>query len=236
MIAVEKLAIRQGAFSLEGISFEIPAGDHVVLMGKTGTGKTSIIEAICGLRPIQQGKIVLDGKDVTTRKPAERGIGFVPQDGALFGSMSVYEQLAFSLSLRKWSRRAIQDRVEELALLLNINPLLDRKPANLSGGEKQRVALGRALAFHPAILCLDEPLSALDEETRGEMYSLLKHVQQVVGVTSLHVTHNPREATILADSVLLLRGGKITQLSKEEFAASLSNESVPPQLDPTSVL
>lgn len=210
MITVSSLAIQMGSFSLEKISFEIPDGGYAALMGRTGAGKTTILEAICGLRPVVSGTIELAGRDVTSLKPAERGIGYVPQDGALFSTMSIRDHLAFSLVIRKWSKSAIDSRVAELVELLGIAHLLDRKPAGLSGGEEQRVSLGRALAFRPTILCMDEPLSALDDQTRAEMYELLAHVRQHTGVTTLHITHNQSEAASLADQLLVLEDGQIT--------------------------
>ena len=202
MIAVENLSVRAGTFALDDISFEIPSGAYGVLMGKTGSGKTTLLETICGLRPATAGHILLDGVDVTHVPPALRGVGYVPQDGALFPTMNVGDQMAFSLSLRHWNTKRIAARVHELAQLLDISHLLHRFPEGLSGGERQRVALGRALAFRPAILCLDEPLSALDEDTREVLRNLLKEVQHVENVTMLHVTHSRQEADLLADTVL----------------------------------
>lgn len=207
MISVENLSIQVGTFRLQQIGFDVPPGQYAVLMGQTGSGKTTLLEAICGLAPIESGRIRLMGTDVTSRRPAERGIGYVPQDGALFTTMTVREHLAFSLVLRKWSRQDVRRRVDELASLLGIGHLLDRPPRGLSGGERQRVALGRALACMPGILCLDEPLSALDEQTRAGMCDLLKNVQRHTGVTTLHVTHNRDEAELLADRLLILRDG-----------------------------
>jgi len=209
MIRLENVSIRVGRFALANICFEIPTGQCGVLMGRTGSGKTTLLEAICGLRAVASGSIRFLDRDVTRLKPAERGIGYVPQDRALFQTMTVREHLAFALAIRKADRQAIAQRVAELSRLLGIEHLLDRKPHGLSGGEAQRVALGRALAARPGILCLDEPLSALDDETRGEMYELLEKVQQTTGVTTLHVTHNLREAEQLADRILLLKNGKV---------------------------
>lgn len=212
MIAVENLSVAAGAFRLDGVSFEIPAGRYGVLMGKTGCGKTTILETICGLKPAASGSIRLMGDDVTGAKPAERNIGFVPQDGALFMTMNVRENVGFALRVRGWKRDRIDARVEELAELLAVTHLLGRMPTGLSGGEQQRVALGRALACHPGILCLDEPLSALDDDTRKSMIGLLKDVQRKTGVTALHITHNRVEAEQLADTFMRIEDGKLAVL------------------------
>ena len=227
MIAVKALSVRAASFALNGISFEIPGGAYGVLMGKTGSGKTTLLEALCGLRPALGGKIEVMGRDVTHLKPAQRGIGYVPQDRALFTTMTIREHLAFALVLRKWNDADIARRVGELAELLGIAHLLRRKPLGLSGGEAQRVALGRALSCRPGVLILDEPLSALDDETRQEMYALLKIVREQSHVTALHVTHSRAEAQWLGDTLLKLEGGAVVPLeriedsvAKHDFAAS----------------
>lgn len=209
MIRVENLHISAGTFSLKGISFEIPTGCYGMLMGKTGSGKTTILEAIAGLRPISGGQIILDGKDVTRLRPAERNIGLVPQDGALFTTMSVQRQLAFALDVRNVPKRESEETVMRLAERLEIGHLLKRSVAGLSGGEQQRVALGRALAFGPRVLCLDEPLSALDQETRGQIMRLLKRVQQESGVTCLHVTHSEMEADAMGDVRIAIQDNQV---------------------------
>ncbi len=209
MIAVEKLALRQGDFSLNDLSFELPEGAYGVLVGRSGCGKTSLLEAVCGLRPINSGRIILGGQDVTDLKPGERGVGYVPQDGALFPHLSVARQLAFSLVLRKTEPAQIAKRVDELSERLGIKHLLDRMPDSLSGGECQRVALGRALSLYPKYLCLDEPLSALDDETHEEIYGLLQQTVKGSDVTVLHVTHNKREVESLADVVLRMKGEEL---------------------------
>jgi molybdate/tungstate transport system ATP-binding protein len=218
LIRVENLSLRAGQFSLDSVSFEIPTGSYGVLMGRTGVGKTTLLESLCGLRQVAAGRIWLADREVTNLKPSERGIGFVPQDGALFETMSVREHLGFALVIRKQKRPAVAGRVSELAELLGIEKLLDRKPDGLSGGERQRVALGRALSARPSILCMDEPLSALDEATRDEMYLLLESVCGKTGVTTLHITHNRAEASRLADVVLLLENGTIRQLSEDALS------------------
>lgn len=209
MIQLESISIRMGTFALRDVSFEIASGAYGVLMGRTGCGKTTLLEAIAGLRPVAKGIIRLEGVDVTSLKPAERGIGYVPQDLALFPTMTVREHLAFALEVRRWDKAHVDGRIAEMARLLGIAPLLDRKPQGLSGGEQQRVALGRALSFRPRMLLLDEPLSALDEETRRQMYEVLKRVQRHEHVTALHVTHSSEEARELADQVVRLEEGVV---------------------------
>lgn len=210
MIAVEKLGFHAGKFSLQAISFHIRPRQYAALMGRTGSGKTTLIECICGLRRVERGSIRLGGKDVTAWPPARRGVGYVPQDGALFPTMTVREHLGFPLLIRRWPRWEISRRIASLVELLEIGHLLDRKPAGLSGGEAQRVALGRALAFRPSVLVLDEPMSALDDDTRQQMYILLRRVRQETEVTALHVTHNRQEAQALADVLFRLQDGRVT--------------------------
>jgi ABC-type sugar transport system ATPase subunit len=219
MLVLRNVCLRAGAFELKDISLQVPAGTYGVLMGRTGCGKTTLLEAITGLRPILYGHVYVNGTDVTDLRPAERGIGYVPQDLALFPPLSVREHLAFALVVRRWPRADLEQRVMELAEWLGLTPLLDRFPVGLSGGEKQRVALGRALAHRPATLCLDEPLSALDEETRGQIRALLKQVQQRTGVTVLHVTHSFEEATALADGLFRLEDGRVSEVRPGERGA-----------------
>ncbi len=210
MIEVEAITLRMGSFLLRDVSFRVPAEACAVLMGRTGTGKTTLLEAVCGLRRVEAGRILLDGRDVTRLSPAERGIGFVPQDGALFRHLTVRQNLEFALALRRWSRDRIAARIAELAAWLQLEPLLARSTEGLSGGESQRVALGRALAAHPGILCLDEPLSALDDDTRDDICGVLEDLRRRTRVTILHITHNRREAQRLADLLLTLDQGTLT--------------------------
>ncbi len=209
MIALDSIAWRAGTFRLENVSFTVPAGRYAVLMGRTGCGKTTLIEIICGLRQPRNGRVIVADRDVTHEPPGERGIGYVPQDGALFPTFKVREQLGFALRLRKRPADEISARVAELARELGIEHLLDRLPQNLSGGERQRVALGRALAAKPKVLLLDEPLSALDEELRDDLSALLKRVQREHSITALHITHSRAEAATLADFLFRLENGAV---------------------------
>lgn len=213
MIEVANLTVWAGNFCLKEASFTVPQGNYAVLMGRTGSGKTTLLEAICGLRTIQAGTIRLGGVDVSFAPPAERGIGYVPQDLALFPTMTVKEHLEFALKIRRQPRTLINERTNELARLLGIEHLLSRRPLGLSGGEAQRVALGRALSFRPTVLLFDEPLSALDETTRDEMYTLLRNIRQQTEMTVLHITHSRQEAQTLADCLFELHDGQINPRS-----------------------
>lgn len=246
MIRLESIAVRQGRFRLEGIHLHVEPGQYAVLMGSTGCGKSTIIELICGLRRPHRGTIHLAGRPVVDLtpgrprvfiRPASRGVGYVPQDGALFASMPVRDQLAFALTLRAWPRRDRLARVAQLADELGIAHLLDRTPERLSGGERQRVALGRALAFRPSVVCLDEPLSALDEPTRADMCRVIEDACHAERVTALHVTHSTAEARRLADRVFRLRDGQIAELDPTDLPIITLGErratSPPPLVEET---
>jgi len=209
MIRLENIGWQAGAFRLENMSLTVPAGSYAVLMGRTGCGKTTLLEIICGLRRPLAGRVFIGGRDVTHQPPAARGVGYVPQDGAMFPTMTVREQLGFALRLRRQPAAEIAARVGGLAVELGITALLDRLPQHLSGGERQRVALGRALAARPQVLVLDEPLSALDEELRDDLAALLKRAQREYSLTALHITHSRAEAALVADVLFSLADGRI---------------------------
>jgi molybdate/tungstate transport system ATP-binding protein len=195
-----------GRVILDDVTLQIAHGVYAVLMGPTGCGKTTLLEILCGLREPQSGRVRLDGRDVTDLEPRERGIGYLPQDLALFPGLQVRQQIAFALKLRGEPSEA---RVKQLADELGIAPLLDRLPDRLSGGEKQRVALARALAASPKLLLLDEPLSALDETMRADAAAMLKRIQKEHALTILHVTHSESEAAQLADVRLSFKEGRV---------------------------
>lgn len=209
MISLQNISIKLGQFTLENVSLEIPESKYGVLMGSSGSGKTTIVESICGLKKIKSGKIILNGIDVTNFRPGDRHLGYVPQEGVLFSTMTVKEQIAFGPIVRGWKKPAAFERAEELADSLEIEHLLSRKPAGLSGGESQRVALARALASKPNLVCLDEPLSSLDEDNREKACSLIKKLHQQENFTVLHITHSASEAKLMGDHVFRISEGKL---------------------------
>ena len=194
---------------LDGLSFEVPSAAYAVLMGRTGSGKTTLLEILCGLRSPSSGTVRIDGRAVTDLPPGERGIGYVPQDGALFPTLTVREQIAFGLRMRGVAADEIATRVLEAAEGVGVSALLDRLPTGLSGGERQRVALARALVVKPSVLLLDEPLASVDEETQDGLIDLLQRTQREHRITVLHVTHSRREAEGLGELHLRLEGGRV---------------------------
>lgn len=226
MIELRRLSVRSGGFVLENLALMVPAGGYGVLMGSTGSGKTTLLEAICGLRTVVAGSLLLDGVDVTRWSVGSRGIGYVPQDAGLFPTLSVRAHLAFGLELRRVPRREIHRRVEEVAAALGISELLARTPRHLSGGEARRVAIGRAIAFRPRLLLLDEPLSALDEGHRLRLIDLLKMIHRAEQVTTLHVTHYSDEAAAVGEHFFRLKDGRIATCGSPE-----AGEAAAPQGD-----
>ncbi|MGD2178833.1 MAG: tungstate ABC transporter ATP-binding protein WtpC [Anaerolineae bacterium] len=199
-------------FHVRGIDLEVGAGEYFVVLGPTGAGKTVLLETIAGLFQPRRGCILLDGEEITNTPPEHRGFGFVYQDYALFPHLNVLENIAFGLRLDRLHRAAITERVEETSQMLGIDHLLERSPRTLSGGERQRAALARALVVEPRLLLLDEPLSALDPETREGLQRELARVHRELGTTTLHVTHDFQEAVALADRIAVVHGGQIVQV------------------------
>lgn len=214
MIEIRNLCLAQGSFTLDNISLRLEPGEYGTLMGETGCGKTTLIEAICGLRPVRDGVILAGGVDVTKLPPAERQIGYVPQDAVLFPTMRVDHQILFGLEIRGVDRKIRHHRLEELAEKLAITTILRRYPGHLSGGEKQRVALARALAFRPRLLCLDEPLSAIDRATHQQLAALLQTIHRTESITILHITHSHSEARSLGTRHFRLTAGSIQEVQE----------------------
>jgi sn-glycerol 3-phosphate transport system ATP-binding protein len=200
--------------ALEGISFEAEAGSFVVLLGPSGCGKSTTLRLIAGLDTPTAGTIRIGGRDVTRLPPAERGISMVFQSYALFPHLSVAENIVFGLRVRKVLDR--DAKLKRAADMLGLEKLLDRKPSQLSGGQQQRVALGRAIVAEAPVCLMDEPLSNLDAQLRGEMRREIRALQQRLAITMVYVTHDQTEAMTMADRVVLLNGGRIEQVGSPE--------------------
>lgn len=227
MIALKNLSLRAGRFLVEDVSLSLANAEYFVLMGPTGAGKTLLVKCICGLIRPFRGSVLLDGRDVTRLQPRLRRIGYVPQDCGLFPHLSVAANITFSLRARGISRRRAIDKVAPLVEMLSLGPLLQRGTRDLSGGERQKVALARALAAQPKAILLDEPVSALDEPTRREVCQELSRVQRRFGVTTIHVCHSTAEAESVADRIGIIHAGRLIQTgTMEQLTASPANETV----------
>jgi len=211
MIRVRGLRFSVGAFALRDISLEIDSSEYFVLLGPTGAGKTLFIECLCGLIRPASGTIEIGGREVTRLAPRLRGIGYVPQHQALFPHLNVRRNITFPLRGRHLSQDSIRERIEPLIELMPLGPLLERWPAHLSGGERQMVALARALATQPDLLLLDEPVSAVDEATREQLCAQLRRIQRQLRVTTIHVSHIVEEAFSVGDRAGILHEGRLVQ-------------------------
>ena len=193
------------------VSFGIEQGRLIALLGPSGSGKTTILRMIAGLETPDSGEIVIDGKVVNNIPASERGIGFVFQNYALFRYMTVYDNIAFGLNVKKENKKYIDERVHELLKLISLDGLEKRYPSQLSGGQRQRVAFARALAPNPYLLLLDEPFAAIDAKVRQELRSWLKEMIEKLGITSIFVTHDQDEAIEVADEIIITNKGHIEQ-------------------------
>jgi ABC-type Fe3+/spermidine/putrescine transport system ATPase subunit len=212
MIHIENLSIDLGVFHLRDVDLRIEEGEYMVLLGPTGAGKTVLIECVVGIHKPGAGRVLIEGRDLTGLDPEERNVGFVPQDYCLFPNMTVRRNLAYGLKARRMPGEEVRERVEGMMDLLGISHLDYRLPLHLSGGEKQRVALGRALVTEPSVLLLDEPLAALDENLRSELAAELRRVQRQVHGTFLHVCHSFDETADVADRIAIMDEGRLVQV------------------------
>lgn len=201
---------------IDGINLEIKDKEFIVLVGSSGCGKSTILRLISGLEDITSGEIFIDSKIVNNIHPKDRDIAFVFQSYALYPHMSVYENIAFGLKMRKYSKQEIDTKVRDVAKALNLEDLLERKPKQLSGGQRQRVALGRAIVRNPKVFLMDEPLSNLDANLRVQMRSEIKRLHQKLKTTFIYVTHDQTEALTMGDRIVVLDKGKIQQADTPE--------------------
>lgn len=216
-LSIRNLTKKYGHLAaLENFSLEINSGEFMVLLGPSGCGKTTVLRCIAGLTDITSGEIHIGGELVNKLPPKDRDVAMVFQNYSLYPHMNVYDNIAFPLKMRKLQKNQIDDRVQKIADLLNISNLLQRKPKEISGGQMQRVALGRALVREPKIFLMDEPLSNLDAKLRTEMRVEIKKLQKKVGITTLYITHDQAEAMSMADHVGIMNSGKMLQLDSPQ--------------------
>ncbi|MBR2675077.1 MAG: ABC transporter ATP-binding protein [Mogibacterium sp.] len=221
--------------AVSGVDLGIEKGELIALLGPSGSGKTTLLRMIAGLEVPTEGDIYIEDVRVNDLSPADRKIGFVFQNYALFRYMTVYENIAFGLEVRKEGKKEIRERVMELLKLTELTELKDRYPNQLSGGQQQRVAFARALATQPSLLLLDEPFAAIDAKVRKELRRWLRNMIREVGITSIFVTHDQEEAVDMADRIVLLKEGKLVQTGTPreiyespatEFVASFMGDPV----------
>ena len=197
--------------AVDDVSLELAGGSFVTLLGPSGCGKTTTLRMIAGFEAPTSGRILVDGADVSRRTPDKREMGMVFQSYALFPHLTVFENVAYGLRLRRRSGSGLRAAVEKTLALVNLHGLGDRRPSELSGGQQQRVALARAMAIEPRVLLFDEPLSNLDAKLRVSLRSEIRRIQQTLGITSVYVTHDQSEAMALSDVVVVMNAGRVEQ-------------------------
>ena len=214
-LAIEEVTKVYGddTVAVQDMSIDIADGEFIVFVGPSGCGKSTALRMIAGLEDITEGKISIGDQVINDVSPGDRNVAMVFQNYALFPHMKVRDNIAFGLQIRKESKEDIQSRVEEVARVLDIEPLLDRKPKALSGGQRQRVALGRAIIREPSAFLMDEPLSNLDAKLRGQMRTELSKLHNRLGTTTIYVTHDQTEAMTMADRIVLLKDGVVQQMA-----------------------
>nr|AUN36283.1 sulfate and thiosulfate import ATP-binding protein CysA [uncultured bacterium] len=227
-IQARDISKKFGTFdALANVSLEVPTGQLVALLGPSGSGKTTLLRVIAGLETSDQGEVLYGENNVTGLSARDRNVGFVFQHYALFNHMTIFENIAFGLRVRKWKNDAVKERVHELLKLIQLENLAKRYPSQLSGGQRQRVALARSLAPQPKVLLLDEPFGALDAKVRLELRRWLRRLHDEIHMTSLFVTHDQEEAFEVADRVVVMNKGRIEQVgSPDEVFAHPANAFV----------
>jgi sulfate/thiosulfate transport system ATP-binding protein len=212
-IDAQSISKRFGDFvALDDVTLDVQEGSLTALLGPSGSGKSTLLRIVAGLETPDSGSVLIDGSDVTRARPQERGIGFVFQHYAAFTHMTVRENVAFGLRIRKRPRDRVRARVDELLSLVGLTQWGEQRPAQLSGGQRQRMALARALAVEPRVLLLDEPFGALDANVRAELRRWLRRLHDEQGVTTVLVTHDQEEAMEVADTIAVMNEGRIEQV------------------------
>ncbi|MEO8536091.1 MAG: ABC transporter ATP-binding protein [Betaproteobacteria bacterium] len=214
-VGMRGIVKRHGSLTvLHGIDLDIEPGEFFALLGPSGSGKTTTLRILAGLEPLNEGRVMLDGQDVTQREPGERDVAMVFQSYALYPHMTVYDNIAFPLRMVATPKSDVDRAVRDAAALVHIDRLLDRRPGQLSGGQQQRCALARAIVRKPRLFLLDEPLSNLDAKLRLETRVELRKLQRTLGVTTVYVTHDQEEAMTIADRVAVFMEGRIAQVGR----------------------
>lgn len=212
LLELQGISYAAGVFRLQEISFRLAAGGYLIVAGPTGSGKTVLLEVIAGLRSPAQGRVLYQGKDITALPPEKRRLGFAYQDSLLYPFLNVRENILFSARVKGVADRTeVRQYLTELSETMGIHHLWKRFPVFLSGGEKQRVSLARALLLRPPLLLLDEPLSSLDPQTKSHLQELLHLIHQREGITVVHVTHDENEARQLGTGMIVLKDGKVSR-------------------------
>jgi sulfate/thiosulfate transport system ATP-binding protein len=213
--------------ALDDVSIEVPDGSLTALLGPSGSGKSTLLRAIAGLEDLDGGEVTINDEDATRKPPQQRGVGFVFQHYAAFKHMTVYDNVAFGLKIRKWKKPETSKRVHELLQLVQLDGLAGRFPSQLSGGQRQRMALARALAVQPKVLLLDEPFGALDAKVRKDLRTWLRHLHDEMHVTTIFVTHDQEEAMDVAGQLVVMNEGRVEQTgSADELYEHPANEFV----------
>jgi len=217
MIELRQVSKRYGGVqALHPLDLSVEKGQFVTLLGPSGSGKTTLLNLIAGMAAPSTGRVFIDGRDVTTSPPSQRQLGMVFQNYALMPHMTVYDNIAFPLRVRRLSKTAIACKVGEVLELVRLPDFAQRKPRELSGGQQQRVALARSLVYNPALILLDEPLGALDKKLREQMQLELRRIHAELGITMLNVTHDQDEALTISDHIVLMNDGRIEQQDRPE--------------------
>jgi putative spermidine/putrescine transport system ATP-binding protein len=217
MIRVTALTRTYSSFkALDSVDLSVAQGEFVTLLGPSGSGKSTLLNLISGMTEPTAGKIEIDGRDATNQPTNQRGLGMVFQNYALMPHMTVFENVAFPLQVRKVPRSEIETRVRDVLRLIQLEHVADRKPKQLSGGQQQRISLARCIVYRPSIILMDEPLGALDKKLREEMQLEIKRLHADLGITMIYVTHDQEEALAMSDRIVLMRKGRIEQQGKPE--------------------
>ena len=204
-IKIENVSKFYGSFqALDCVSLEAKAGEFLTILGSSGSGKTTLLKIIAGFEAANRGQILINGQDIAGKKPYERNIGMLFQNYALFPHMTVAENIAYPLKLRKLPKDEIAERVNSIIKLIKLDGMEKRLPKQLSGGQQQRCALARAIVYNPPLLLLDEPLGALDKNLRHEMQFEIKRIQKELGITTISVTHDQEEALTMSDKICIM--------------------------------